>query len=244
MVRRLKPVFVCLLLLSPVLSWGQIPLHTLVADSASLKPIAFVTVRLSNSYRGTITNEQGYFAMDVKAEDTLTFSIVGYNSKKISAKEIEKTSVVYLSQAVQILKTIEFTGVIELPPWLPKLDPPSAYQNPTYQPQTDRPVVLGFQGFQTFGPGYIARGGDLQPSKEERKLEKIKKENKAAKGYVALVNDPEVKDKLMKDYNLTETQYYTHLANFNQKNKDFIYDLDDADVVHLIFVYFAEHAKK
>lgn len=244
MVRRVKPIIVCLLLLSPAFCQGQLALNALVADSASLKPIAFVTVRLNNTYRGTITNEQGYFAMDVSDKDTLTFSIVGYYSTIVSAKEILRTSVVYMRQEVQMLKTIEFTGLIELGPWLPKLDAPSVYQNTTNAPENERPVVLGFQGVQTFGPGYVARGGDLQPSKEEKKLEKIKKENKAAKGYVALVNDPEVKDKLMKDYNLTETQYYSHLANFNQKNKDFIYDLDDADVVQLIFAYFATNVKK
>lgn len=244
MIRRLKPVFVCLLLLLPAFAWGQIAINALVADSATLKPISSVTVRLNNSFRGTITNEQGYFLMDVSEKDTLTFSIVGYYSKKVAAKEIEQKSVVYLTQAVQMLKTVEFSGTINISSMLPKLDAPSAYQNPAYQVENDRPVVLGFQGFQTFGPGYIARGGDLKPSKEERKLEKVKKENAAAKGYVQLVNDPEVKDKIIKDYNLTETQYYDHLATFNQKNKDFIYNLDDSEVVHLIFAYFAANVKK
>lgn len=243
MIRRLRLLSLSILMLSPLSCLGQMALNALVADSATLKPISFVTVRLNNSFRGTITNEQGYFAMDVSDEDSLSFSIVGYHAKKVSVKEIQRTSVVYLSQAVQMLKTIEFTGLIDISSMLPKLDAPSAYQNSTYSPQTDRPVVMGFQGFQTFGPGYVARGGDLKPSKEERKLEKIKKENVAAKGYVALVNDPEVKDKLMKDYNLTETQYYSHLASFNQKNKDFIYDLDDSDVVLLIFRYFADNVK-
>lgn len=244
MIRRLKPAVVCLLLLLPVFTWGQIAINALVADSATLKPISSVTVRLNHSFRGTITNEQGYFLMDVSERDTLTFSIVGYYSKKIAAKEIRQTSVVYLTQAVQMLKTIEFSGTINISSMLPKLDAPSAYQNPAYQPQNDRPVVTGFQGFQTFGPGYVARGGDLQPSKEERKLEQVKKENAAAKGYVQLVNDPEVKDKIMADYKLTETQYYDHLASFNQKNKDFIYNLDDSDVVQLIFAYFASILKK
>lgn len=243
MFRRAKPVIASLLLLAPVLSWGQVTLRALVADSASLKPIAYVAVRLNNTYRGTITNEQGYFALDASEKDTLTFSIVGYKSKKVSAQEILKNSVVYLSQSVSQLQTIEFRGNINISSMLPKLDAESAYQNAT-TPQNQRPEVLGFQGFQTFGPGYIARGGDLKPSKEERKLEKIKKENVAAKGYVALVNDPEVKDKLMKEYSLTESQYYDHLAKFNQKNKDFIYHLEDDEVVRLIFLYFLENGKK
>jgi hypothetical protein len=241
MTRTAKLLFVCIFLLASVLSWGQVTLRALVADSASLKPIAFVTVRLVNTYRGTITNEQGYFAMDAAATDTLSFSIVGYHSKKVSAREIQTTSVVYLSQSVSMLKTIEFTGTIDIGSMLPKLDEESVYRNPT---QNQRMEIPGFQGLQTFGPGYVSRFGDLKPSKEEKKLERVKKENQKAKGYVTLVNDPEVKDKLMKDYSLTETQYYNHLAAFNQKNKEFIYDLDDSEVVRLIFLYFLENVKK
>ncbi len=243
MLRRFQVLAMIVLLGSPMLTSAQVTINAMVADSATLKPIAFVTVRIDKSYRGTITNEQGYFAMDVSENDSLNFSIVGYYSKKVGVAEIRKASVVYLTQAIQMLKTIEFTGRIDISAVLPKLDAESAYRNTT-TPQTQRPEVLGFQGIQTFGPGYVSSFGDLKPSKEEKKLEKIKKENAAAKGYVALVNDPEVKDKLMKDYNLTEQQYFDHLANFNQKNKEFIYDLDDTDVVQLIFRYFAEHVKK
>ncbi|HEY0654797.1 MAG TPA: carboxypeptidase-like regulatory domain-containing protein [Chryseosolibacter sp.] len=243
MIRRAKPILVCLLLLAPVFSWGQVTVRALVADSATLKPIPYVAVRLNNTYRGTISNEQGYFAMDASENDSLTFSIVGYNPRKVSAQEIIKTSVVYLSQSMSLLPAIEFTGTINISSVLPKLDEESAYRNPT-NPRTERPEVLGFQGFQTFGPGYVSRFGELKPSKEEKKLERVKKENEHAKGYVALVNDPEVKDKLMKEYSLTETQYYDHLARFNQKNKDFIYQLDDTEVVRLIFLYFLENVKK
>jgi hypothetical protein len=241
---RFVVVFVLLVVALPLCSIAQtVTLNAMVADSATLKPISSATVRLNNSYRGTITNEQGYFAIDVSSTDTLTFSIVGYYTKKVAAAEIMKASVVYLTQAVQMLKPIEFTGTIDISAVLPKLDEESAYRNTT-TPQNQRPEVLGFQGIQTFGPGYVAKFGDLKPSKEEKKLERIKKENAEAKGYVALVNDPEVKDKLMKAYSLTETQYYDHLAKFNQKNKDFIYALDDSDVVQLIFKYFEDNVKK
>jgi hypothetical protein len=243
MIRRAKPFIVCLLLLAPALCSGQITLHALVADSATLKPISFATVRLNNSFRGTITNEQGYFVLTVsEPADSITFSIVGYNSKKAAARDIENSPVVYLSQAVQILKTIDFTGAIERPSWMPKPDDKNVYNNNT--PHRDRFETPSFQGLQTFGPGHTWGFGDLKPSKEEKKLMQIKKENQNAKGYVALVNDPEVKDKLIKEYALTETQYYDHLAKFNEKNKDFIFQLDDTEVVRLIFLYFLENVKK
>lgn len=242
MIRRAKPFIVCLLLLTSALSWGQVTLRALVADSASLKPIAFVTVRVSNTYRGTITNEQGYFALTVSETDTLTFSIVGYYPKQVAARDIQNAPVVYLTQSVQILKPIEFSGTIETASWMPKPDDKDVYNNNT--PHPDRFETPGFQGLQTFGPGYVSGFGDIKPSKEEKKLAQVRKENLNAKGYVALVNDPEVKNKLIKDYSLTEQQYYDHLANFNQKHKDYIYQLDDSEVVRLIFLYFLENVKK
>jgi hypothetical protein len=242
MIRRAKSIFIFLLLLSPVLSWGQITLRAMVADSASLKPIGFVAVRLLNSYQGTIANDQGYFAITVSEKDTLTFSIVGYQARKVSVREIQTASVVYLAQSVSLLQTVEFTGTIDISSMLPKLDQESVYRNATQNSRTFE--TPGFQGLQTFGPGYVSKFGDINPSKEEKKLERIKKENAHAKGYVALVNDPEVKDKLMKDYSLTEEQYFNHLAKFNERNKDFIYQLEDTEVVRLIFLYFLENVKK
>jgi hypothetical protein len=236
--RNIRTLVFSVFLLSPFFCSGQVSLYGMVADSATLKPISAVTVRIRNSFRGTLTTEQGYFAMNVSEKDTLLFSIIGYYPKRVPVGEIQKASVVYLTQEVQMLKPIEIRGVIDISALLPKLDEPSKVRNSTLdRRELD---VLGFQGFQTFGPGYVSGFGDLKPSKEEKKLERVKKENQRAKGYVALVNDPEVKDTLMIRYSLTEEKYYHHLAAFNQKNKDVIYLLDDTDLVTLIFLYFKE----
>jgi hypothetical protein len=238
MSRRIRTLIFCALSLCPLLSKGQVTINAMVADSATLKPISFVTVRLLNSFKGTITNEQGYFAMEASDRDTFLLSIVGYYSKKVPVTTVVKSSVIYLTQAVQMLKPVEIRGVIEISGLLPKWDEPSKVRNPTLdRRELD---VLGFQGIQTFGPGYVSGFGDLKPSKEEKKLERVKKENQKAKGYIVLVNDPQVKDTLMRKYSLNEQQYYTHLANFNQKNKQSIYGLDDTDLVALIFLYFKE----
>jgi hypothetical protein len=53
-----------------------------------------------------------------------------------------------------------------------------------------------------------------------------------------------VKGKLMKEYALTEDEYYRHLAVFNEKNKDFIYELEANELTSLLFIFFEENARK
>ena len=69
-------------------------------------------------------------------------------------------------------------------------------------------------------------------------------ENSKSRGYAELVNAPDVKDKIMKDYALTEEEYYRLLAIFNEKNKDIIYELDSKDLISVLFSFYAENTKK
>ncbi len=245
--KKAYSIFFVLLLCAASHSFAQIYLHALVADSATLKPINAVTIRINKSHRGTITNDRGYFTIDVGEHDSLTFSSVGYHSKTVPASRIKIAAVIYLKESEQMLIPIEINGTIGIA-WLPKLPPEKVFRNPMYDnaPGTF-PNQMGFQGFQTFGPGYVSKGPFSRFNRDERekkKLERIKKQNENAKGYVGLVNDPEVKGKLMTDYNLTEEEYYKTLAGFNEKNKDSIYLLDDVELTSFLFLYFAQNVKR
>jgi hypothetical protein len=126
-----------------------------------------------------------------------------------------------------------------------KLPPESPWKNPTNSRGfTETP---GFQGVQSFGPGYVSKGPISRFSKYERerkKLIKVREENYKSRHYADLVNAPEVKGKIMEDHNLTEDEYYRLLAKFNEKNKDIIYALDGTDVIALLLIFYAENAKK
>lgn len=226
---------------------AQVSLYAMVADSATFKPMPGVTIRINKSLRGTITNERGYFVLDVSESDSLTFSSVGYFTKTVRASQIKNVAVVYLTEAPQLLKVVTIEGTIGIP-WLPKIPPEKLFRNPGYDSHPGTfPNQMGFQGFQTFGPGYVFKGPFSRFNRDEREKKKfvrIQKENENAKGYVALVNDPEVKGKLMKDYNLTEDDYYKLLARFNEKYRDSIYRLEDVELTTLIFLFFAENTKK
>jgi hypothetical protein len=225
-------------------AFSQTILNAMVADSATLRALPYVNIRIKNSPRGTMANGQGYFLLEAKDTDTLTFSMVGYYSKRFSAKEVRERIVIYLTEESKMLAPITIDGSV-LIPGLKKIKAESAWKNPT---QDQRVLETpGFQGIQTFGPGYVMRGFISRYSKGEKektKLQKVQEENRKARGYVEIVNDPEVKGKLMKEYALTEDEYYRHLAVFNEKNKDFIYDLAANELTSLLFIFFEENARR
>ena len=75
-------------------------------------------------------------------------------------------------------------------------------------------------------------------------LHDVREENDKATDYIHLVNGPEIKDKMMKEYALSEERYYELLARFNERNGDFIYKLETFEVIPLLLQFFADEAKK
>ncbi|WP_119080853.1 SusC/RagA family TonB-linked outer membrane protein [Chitinophaga alhagiae] len=45
-----------------------------------------VTVRVAGTTQGTVTNQEGYYSMEVEPTDTLEFSFVGYETQKLSVR--------------------------------------------------------------------------------------------------------------------------------------------------------------
>jgi hypothetical protein len=133
-----------------------------------------------------MANVKGYFLLETKDTDTLTFSMVGYYTKSFPAKEVRERMVIYLTEESKMLAPITIDGSI-LIPGLKKIKAESAWKNPT---QDQRVLETpGFQGIQTFGPGYVVRGFISRYSKGEKektKLQKVQEENRKARGYVEM----------------------------------------------------------
>jgi hypothetical protein len=217
----------------------------MVADSATMRPLADVNIQIKNKHYGTISNRRGYFLIEANDEDSIMFSSVGFHAVTFRAKELKGIVVVYLRQEHRMLEPIEINSALPVP-WMPKIPPFNPLQNTTVvmDPSKEAP---GFRGIQTFGPGYILRGPISRFSKYEKdrkKLRRIQQANLKAKGYVEIVNSPEVKEKIMKDYNLTEEAYFEHLAIFNEKNKDIIYELEEEELNSLLILFYEENANK
>jgi len=241
--KNIYPYFILFILISGNV-YSQNTVTGMVADSATMQPISDVNIKTKKGNRITVSDIRGYFSIQATDDDTLVFSRVGYYSKKRGAKWMKEVGIVFITEEHKVLKPIVIEGDV-LIPWLKKMPPESPWRNPTNSKSfTETP---GFQGIQTFGPGYVLRGPISRFSKyekERKKLKKIQAQNYRARGYVDIVNDPEVKNKIIKDYGITEERYYELLAVFNEKNKDIIYELEANELISLLLMFYGENAKK
>jgi hypothetical protein len=239
---KLELIFLLLLFVN-VSAFGQLVINAMVADSASLRPLSDVNVRLKNSFRGTTSSTAGYFLINVQETDTLVFSRIGFITTEYPAKKLKETLIVYLTEEAVLLQPVTITGNI-LIPGLQRMAKESPWKNPNAIPGYQMP---GFQGLETFGPGFIAKGVISKFSREnmeKKKLITVKEENKKGKTYIQIINDPEVKNRLMKEHAISEEEFYKILAIFNEKNKDFMYDLEGQDLITFLELFFKEQLKK
>ena len=223
---------------------AQIVLSGMVADSASMQALPMVNLVSTKTGKGTATDLRGGFQISLSAGDSIIFSRVGYHSKTLPVNEVRKLVIVFLKEEHRILNPVEIRSGAKLY-WLPEIPPESAWKNPTQGTRfTDVP---GFQGVQTFGPGYMFRGllsRCSRDEKEKRKLARVREENYLARDYVSIVNDPDVKGKIMEEHQLSEEQYYDLLALFNKTNQDIIYRLESHEVIALLLKFYAEHMEE
>jgi hypothetical protein len=222
---------------------AQTIIHGIVADSATLLPLSNVSVRIQGNFAGTITTIHGHFTVNISEQDTVVFSRVGYQVLHFPFKKLLEQTVIYMREEKTQLKEIVITPNIEIP-GLPVIPKESPFINPTQtKAYTETP---GLPTIQTFGPGYIFKGvisRFTKYEKERKKLPKLKAQNRKARGYTSVMNDPELKADIMRIYNVTEDEFYRVLALFNEKNRDSIYDLDANDLISFLYLFFAEQEK-
>lgn len=242
---RLMRVFIFISIFIGIahISSGQTVLRGMIADSATMQALPNVNIHTKKSGRGTVSDIRGSFVLEASDGDSLVFSRVGYYTKVLPVSWVKEVVIIFLKEESKMLKPVEIKDATE-PSWLPKLPPESPWKNSTYDRRfSENP---GFQGIQTFGPGYVIRGPFSRFSKhekEKRKLKRVQEENYRARNYVSIVNDPQVKGRIMTDYQLTEDKFYDLLARFNEKNKDIIYQLESDELISLLLRFYAENAK-
>lgn len=221
---------------------AQITLRGMVLDSASMYSLPYVNITIKNTGPGTVSDLRGAFELKAGEKDTIVFSRVGYQTRMLPAEDVSKLVLIFMHEETRMLDEVEIED--HRPPWLPPPLPVSPWQNATFnKPFTETP---GFQGIQTFGPGYVFKmpgSGFKKEARAKQRLSEIEAENDKARDYIHMVNGPEIKGKLMEQYGLSEEQFYEILARFNKKNGDFIYKLEGYEVIPLLLEFFADEAK-
>lgn len=203
-------------------SQSQEIMSGIVVDSATFAPLPYVSVQIKGTYRGTSTDVKGKFNVMASRQDTLVFTFIGYETVEIPLEDWE-TSMVRMAERATMLKSITIQGQ-EINPYEGLFDEQNAEWKRTHK----KPAFY-----------YNKR------KKEKVNLRNVQAENMRAQTYVDLViKNPETKSNLMKRYNLTETEYYNILTEFNQRNYSIMYNLTAPELLSLLNNFYARRANK
>ncbi len=224
--KRLKILFIATLLFLSFEGISQKLVRGFVIDSASFAPLAYVSIHVKNTGRGTTTDEKGGFSLQVQKDDSLSFSLVGYNPEEFSAAELEETVIIRMAIHVRQLDVITIVGKKEKEVRPTHIS--SKGGTPTYAPYS---AGVNFAYFTKL-------------EREKRKLKQIQAEYLLVRNYVAVVCSPDVRERICAEFSLTEDEYFQLLAKFNQINKDAHYDLTSEEWITVLRQFCAAHVVK
>jgi outer membrane protein assembly factor BamB len=112
-VRKLMVILLLFLTLSGVNAQDRVQ----VLDSISLEPLPYVSIAAHKA--GTITDEQGFFSLNVfevlSKKDSLSISSIGYHTKRIPIFTLGNNDIIYLSPKEEQLQEITVVGKKEDP---------------------------------------------------------------------------------------------------------------------------------
>lgn len=83
-------------------------------DSLTNEPISFATIRINNTNRGLIADEEGSFRLPLELQiqkDSLIISAIGYNTKSVNLKTFDNTilNIIKVASKVEVLQTVTIT---------------------------------------------------------------------------------------------------------------------------------------
>lgn len=222
MKRREKLFIISIFLFLPVvMAFGQKITKGIVIDSATLKVMQGVYVRVKNTDRVTMSTSDGKFKMTTRVADTLVFTMIGYNTLELPLLFEEEDIMIKLGERVQFLKEVTITGN-------------RLFESEIFRTERRKPAKLSTADAFSSPWEYFSRG-----QKERRKVTKLINENDRIKTYIMVINDQETREDIMYDHNLTEGEYYSALARFNQQSQDVLYSTDPMEILDSLRSFFA-----
>ncbi len=214
-----------------------------VFEESNGEPLPYVNVYVKRTRIGTITNIDGYFMINARVNDTLTFSSLGYDKRYVfindSATDNSKPLIVFLDTRIYELGTVD---VIALKRYkqleyeitnmqLPNDDYTFAARNFPFRPSDiDYYSRVNAPGFGlVFSPITAIYDMFSKEGKERRKLEEIQKRD----AFVDAVNESISIEVVMKITGLSiqETNAFIEWCQFSP---DFISRITKYDLVSVI----------
>lgn len=217
-------ITICIFLLSilsAIPSCAQKITRGIVVDSISLKAIPGVHVRVKGKDVFAVTGSMGAFQIRTVATDTLILTMVGYNTIALPLLFEEDDLMIRMGERYQLLEEVTIRG------------------NRLFDSdiiRTERKVPQKMSTAEAFSSPWTYFSRD---QRERRKVVKLINENDRIKTYIQVINDQEIREDIMFDHGLSEAQYYTTLAIFNQQSYDVLYSTDPYEIISSLKQFFA-----
>jgi hypothetical protein len=225
--RQAFVIVVACLSLASLQASAQKNTRGIVVDSISLKALPGVHVRIKSTNRVAVTNGSGVFQLSTNVADTLILTMVGYNSIELPLLFEEEDMMIRMGEKFQLLNEVTISGnrlfdsdIIRTERSLPhKMTTADAFSSPWE---------------------YFSKG-----QKEKRKVVKLINENDRIRTYIQVINNQEIREDIMYEHELTETEYYNTLARFNEQSREYLYETDPFLITSVLKSFFAAaHAKR
>jgi hypothetical protein len=219
--RRWTLITVGLLLLFAVPALSQKTTRGIVVDSLSMRALQGVHVRLRSSERGTVTDKQGIFRITTRPADTLVLTLVGYNTLEIPLFFEEEDILIRLGERIRILPEITIKGN-------------RLYASEIVRAPRTQPHAMSVSDAFSSPWEYFSKG-----QREKRKVVKLINENNRIRTYIEVVNDQELREDIIAEHGITETDFYNGLASFNQQSSGTVlYSTDPYEIMASLKEFF------
>ena len=185
----LKLVLITVLLAGTAGSgWAQKRTRGIVVDSMSMSAMPGVQVMIKRTKRGTITDATGVFVVNTLPTDTLVLTSLGYRTITLPLIFEEEDIMIRMSERVKILKEITITGA-------------RIGENDIIRTEHTKPQKMTVRDAFSSPWEYFSRD-----QKERRKVVKLINENDRIKTYIQIINDQTLRESIMEELNITETE--------------------------------------
>ena len=213
-------ITICLFLFVALPACAQKLTRGLVVDSVSLKALPGVHVRVKGQNIYATTGSLGSFQIQASSRDTLVLTMVGYNTTLVPLIFEEEDLMIRMGERYQLLSEVTITG------------------NRLFESdivRAERTVPRKMSTSEAFSSPWTYFSKD---QKERRKVVKLINENDRIKTYIQVINDQETREDIMFDHDITETQYYGTLSQFNQQSQGVLYSTDPNEIIASLRSYF------
>ncbi len=198
----------------------------IVVDSASLINLPDAHVLVKRSTKATATDFNGNFLINATPTDTLIISAIGYHPMELPLLFHDDAILIMLRENKIMLSEVVIKST--------RLYPNKIIDRTKTAPRTMTAMEGAFAPFDYF----------WKLEREKRKLSRVVEENNKTQTFRQVITDPDVREIMKKEYELTDESYYNLLVEFNRLHRTVHYYTDADGIMEELHRFFEFHCAK